>query len=306
MLSTIPSAAEIVDRTLRTMRQPLAEFVLVMTEKAVEERKLDEAIQEGIRRIAYGKPIAELDTRSLLRLMEHVWKPVFLDKPGRLGRSYANELRFVSNAHAHTEDVKTFAVWRFVDTATRLLTECDIDLPDDLQALQRNCCIPNPRTEAEVGETDVEIETQRNDAIAVEDLIREKTTVLEGRIAQVGAAVTRSNDMLVALLERRGMASGSREPSEPSEIRQEACTDPQAAKIFRLLLELGVDTEDGAAVGNALDDPDFDGSHIKTWCRQHYTKVDALNKITALNQKVRDQPVYTELSDDDIPFDIPF
>ena len=133
-------------------------------------------------------------------------------------------------------------------------------------------------------------------AIGVEDLIRERTTVLEERLAHLSTAVAHGNDTLVALLERSGRKTG--EP-ERSETRQEACTDRQAAKIFRLLLELGVDIADDDAVGDALNDQRFDGSHIKTWCQQRYTKVEAFNKIKALNRKVSSQ---SEITEDDIPF----
>ena len=291
MHSTRPSDAEIVDRTLRLMRQPLAGFVQEMT--AVEEGLVDDG---KIREIGYGKRITELDTRVLLKLMERVWNPVFWDKPGKLGRSYATELHFFSNARAHLHDAKTFDARRFVDTAARLLVECGIDLPDDLQALHRACCGSEPLFEAEVG-----IETKGDGAVGVEDLIRERTTVLEERLAHLSTAVAHGNDTLVALLERSGRKTG--EPGR-SETRQEACTDRQAAKIFRLLVELEVDTADDDAVGDALDDQKFDGSHIKTWCQQRYTKVEAFNKIKALNQKVsnRKESNQSEITEDEIPF----
>ena len=277
MHSTRPSDAEIVDRTLRLMRQPLAGFVQEMTANAVEGLA-DDAIDGAVREIGYGKRITELDTRILLKLMERVWNPVFWDKPGRLGRSYATELHFFSNARAHLHDAKSFDAGRFVDTAMRLLVECGIDMPHDLQALHRACCGSDPPFA-----TEAEVETKGNGEIGVEDLIRERTTVLEERLAHLGTAVAHGNDTLAALLER-----GERKTSEPgpSEARHEACTDRQAAKIFRLLVELGVNTADDDAVGDALDDQRFDGSHIKTWCQQRYTKVEAFNKIKALNRKV--------------------
>lgn len=228
--------------------------------------------------------------------MERVWNPVFWDKPGKPGRSYATELHFFSNAQAHQHDAKTFDAGRFVDTAMRLLVECGIDVPDELQALHRDCCGSEPPFEAE--------ETKGDPAIGVEDLIRERTTVIEERLAHLSTAVAHGNDTLVALLERSG-----RKTSEPgrSETRQEECTDRQAAMIFRLLLELGVDTADDDAVGDALDDQRFDGSHIKTWCQRRYTKGEAANKIRALNRKVgnrseRKVSNRSELTEDDIPF----
>ena len=53
-----------------------------------------------------------------------------------------------------------------------------------------------------------------------------------------------------------------------------------------MLLELGVKTSDDDAVGDALDDQGFDGSHIKTWCQQRYTKMEADKKIKELLRKV--------------------
>ena len=109
------------------------------------------------------------------------------------------------------------------------------------------------------------------------------TTVIEERLAHLSSGVAHGNETLAVLLERIGRKAN--EPGQ-SETRQEACTDRQAGAIFRLLLELGVSTADDAAVGDALDDRGFDGSHIKTWCQQRYTKVEADKKIKALNRKV--------------------
>ena len=93
------SDAEIVDRTLRLMREPLAGFVQNMTAKAVGEGLTDEnTIDAAVAQIGYGKQIAELDTRTLLKLMERVWNPVFWDTPGRPGRSYGGELLFLGSA----------------------------------------------------------------------------------------------------------------------------------------------------------------------------------------------------------------
>lgn len=263
------------------MRQPLAGFVQEMTAKAVEEGLADDAIDGAIREIGFGKRITELDTRILLKLMERVWNPVFWDMPGRLGRSYATELHFFSNARAHLHDAKTFDGGRFVDTAMRLLVECGIDLPDELQALlDATCSGPEPRPEVEA---EAELETPGSDASRVEDLIRERTTVIEERLAHLTTAVAHGNGTLAVLLERGGWKT-----SEPgrTETRHEACTEPQAAKIFRLLLELGVNTADDDAVGDALDDQRFDGSLIKAWCQQQYTKAEAFKKIKALNRRV--------------------
>lgn len=287
MQTNRPSDAETVDRTLRLMRQPLAGFVREMTAKAVEDGGLvEEAIDGAVREIGYGKRITELDTRILLKFMGRVWNPVFWDKPGKPGRAYATELHFFSNAQAHQHDAKTFDARRFVDTAMRLLVECGIDVPDELQALHRDCCGSEPPFEAEVG-----IETKGGGAMGVEDLIRERTTILEERLAHLSTAVTHGNDTLVALLKRSG-----RKTDEPgrSETRQEECTDRQAAMIFRRLLDLGVDTADDDAVGDALDDQRFDGSHIKTWCQRRYTKGEAASKIRVLNRKVSNQPELTE------------
>ena len=280
MHSTTLSAAEIVDRTLRLLRQPLAGFVQEMTAKAVTEGLTDEnTIDREVAQIGHGKKIAALDTRILLKLMERVWNPVFWHEPGKLGRSYATELHFFSNARSHQHDAKSFDAGRLVDTAMRLLIECGVDLPDDLKALHdatRSGSRPPIKTKSDD-------ETGGNGATGVEDLIRDMTTVIEERLAHLSTAVAHGNETLAVLLER-----GGRKASEPgpSETRQEACTDRQAGAIFRLLLELGVSTADDDAVGDALDDRGFDGSHIKTWCQQRYTKVEADKKIKALNRKV--------------------
>ena len=124
MHSTRPSAAETVDRTLRLMRQPLAGFVQEMTAKAVTEGLADENTIDGaVRDIGRGKQVTELDTRILLKLMERVWNPVFWNEPGKLGRSYATELHFFSNARSHQHDAKTFDAGRLVDTALSRLTD---------------------------------------------------------------------------------------------------------------------------------------------------------------------------------------
>ena len=240
----------------------------------------DEATIDGaVAQIGYGKQIAELDTRVLLKLMERVWNPVFWDRPGKPGRSYAGELLFFGNARSHQDDQKTFDAGRLVDTAMRLLIECGVDLPDELQALRRTTgCGSEPPFH-----TQPEVETEGNGATGVEDLIRDMTTVLEERLANLSAAVVHGNETLAVLLERGGRKAG--EPGQ-SETRQGACTDRQAGAIFRLLLELGVSTADDDAVGDALDDQGFDGSHIKTWCQQRYTKAEADKKIKALNRKV--------------------
>lgn len=36
---------------------------------------------------------------------------------------------------------------------------------------------------------------------------------------------------------------------------------------------------------DALDDPEVDGSLIRTWCRQRYTKDEADKKIRAINRQ---------------------
>ncbi len=280
MHSTSLATAVIVDRTLRILSQPLAGFVQEMLAKAVAEGLADENTIDGaVRDIGRGKQITELDTRILLKLMERVWNPVFWNEPGKLGRSYATELHFFSNARSHQHDAKTFDAGRLVDTAMRLLIECGIDLPHDLRTLHdatRSGSRPPIKTKSDN-------ETKGTSATGVEDLIRGRTTVIEERLAHLSTAVAHGNETLAVLLER-----GGRKTSEPgqSETRQEACTDRQAGAIFRLLLELGVSTADDDAVGDALDDRGFDGSHIKTWCQQRYTKVEADKKIKALNRKV--------------------
>lgn len=282
MRSASLSDAEIVDRTLRLMREPLAGFVQKLTAEAVEEGLTDESNIGGVvAQIGYGKPIAKLDTRILLKLMERVWNPVFWSRPGKPGRSYAAELLFFSNARSHQEDQKTFDKKRFVDTAVRLLLECEIDLPDELQDLHRTCTALGDSKPP--FETEPEVEAEGKDTTGVEDLIRDSTAVLKEHLDDLNAAVVRGNETLAVLLER-----GRRKTSEPgpSETRQEACTDRQAGAIFRLLLELGVKTSDDDAVGDALDDQGFDGSHIKTWCQQRYTKMEADKKIKELLRKV--------------------
>ena len=262
------------------MREPLAGFVQEMTAKAAGEGLTDEeTIGGAVAQIGYGRQVAELDTRILLKLMERVWNPVFWNKPGRPGRSYAGELLFFSNARSHQDDQKTFDAGRLVDTAIRLLIECGVDLPDELEVLHRDTrCGSEPPYE-----TEPEGETEGKGATGVEDLIRDRTTVLEERLANLSAAVAHGNETLAVLLE-----GGGRKTSEPGQLKksQGGCTDRQAGAIFRLLLELGVSTADDDAVGDALDDQGFDGSHIKTWCQQRYTKVEADQKIKALNRKV--------------------
>lgn len=273
--------AEIVDRTLRLMREPLAGFVQKLIAEAVKEGLTDESNIGGVvAQIGYGKPIAKLDTRILLKLMERVWNPVFWSRPGKPGRSYAAELLFFSNARSHQEDQKTFDKKRFVDTAMRLLAECEIDLPDELQDLHR-AALGDSKPPSE---TEPEVEAEGKGATGVEDLIRDSTAVLKERLADLNAAVVRGNETLAVLLD---LERGRRKTSEPgpSETRQGACTDRQAGAIFRLLLELGVKTSDDDAVGDALDDPRFDGSHIKTWCQKWYTKMEADKKIKELNRK---------------------
>lgn len=271
MSSNRPSDADTVHRTLRLMRAPLANFVRERIAKAVTEGLTDESIIDGVvAKIGYGKPIDELDTRILLKLMDRVWNPVFWKRPGKPGRSYAAELLFFANALSHQEDQKTFDKSRFVDTAMRLLDECEVDLPDGLRSLRDALCGSKPPFE-----TEPEVEIEGKGATRIEDLIRDRTAVLEELLAGLGARVTE-------FLERRARAG----EQEPSEARQEACTEPQAKAIYRILLELGVETRDDDAVRDALDDPEFDGSLIKTWCQEKYTKSEADKKIKAMNRKV--------------------
>ena len=281
MSSSIPTDAETVQRTLRLMREPLAGFVRESIAKAVEEDLADESTIDGVvAQIGYGKPTAELDTRILLKLMERVWNPVFWNKPGKPGRSYAAELLFFANALFHQEDQKTFDKVRFVDTAMRLLNECGVGLPDELRSLHDALCGSKPPLKAVP-----EVETEGKGATGVEDLedlIRDRTTILTGHLADIGAAVDRGNEILAELLERGRKKTSEQGPSET----QEACTEPQAKAIYRLLLELRVNTSDNDDVGDALDDPRFDGSLIKTWCQQRYTKLEAGEKIKALKRKV--------------------
>ena len=280
MRSASFSDTEIVDRTLRLMREPLAGFVQKLIAEAVREGLTDESnIDAVVAQIGYGKPIAKLDTRILLKMMERVWNPVFWTKPGKAGRSYAAELLFFSNAQFHQEDQKTFDTERFVDTAMRLLVECEIDLPDALQDLHR-ATLGNLKPPSE---TEPDVEAEGKNVVGVENLIRDSTAVLKERLDNLNAAVVRCNETLTVLLERGRKMN---EPGPPSETRQAACTDRQAGAIFRLLLELGVKTSDDDAIGDALDDQRFDGSHIKTWCQQRYTKMEADKKIKELNRKV--------------------
>ena len=187
--------------------------------------------------------------------------------------------RPLSNARSHQDDQKTFDAGRLVDTAMRLLIECGVDVPAELPALYRDTRQGAERSIA----AEPELAPERKGSTGIEDLIRSLTTVLEERLANLSTAVAHGNESLAVLLERAG-----RKTSEPgtSGPRQEACTDRQAGAIFRLLLELGVSTADDDAVGDALDDRRFDGSHIKTWCQQRYTKEEADKKIKALNRKV--------------------
>ena len=263
---------------MRMMREPLAGFVQEMTARAVAEGLADQDTIDGrVTEIGYGRPIADLDTRILLKLMERVWNPVFWDKPGKLGRAYAGELLFFCNARAHQQDESTFDAERLVDTATRFLNKCTIDLPGDLRALRR---VTRRHSEPE---TEPGGNTEEQDATRVEYLIRDRTSALEKRLADVSAAVIEGNETLAALLQRVG-----RKLSEPerSEVRREACSDRQAGAIYAVLMRLGVSTADDDAIRDALDDPEFDGSLIKTWCRKRYTKDEADKKIRALNRRI--------------------
>ena len=183
--------------------------------------------------------------------MELMWNPVFFDKPGKLGRSYAAEVHVFANEWAHPRHrPQTFDAERLVDTARRLLIECGVDLPDDLQALYR---ATRRDSEPQV-ETEPEVESEVMAAQAVEDLVR-RFTVLEERLANLKRGSSSRNDTLAALLERPGYRTSQPGHSEPP---PEACTDRQAAKIFRLLVELEVNTADDDAVRDALDDRGFD------------------------------------------------
>ncbi len=263
-----------------SMREPLAVFVQETTEKAVAEEVIDEGtVNEALHKVAFGKKIAELDTRTVLKLMERMWNPVFFDKPGKLGRSYVAEVHVFANEWAHPRHrPQTLDAERLVDTARRLLIECGVDLPDEVQALYR----ATRRDSEPPVETEPEVESEGNGAAGVEDLIR-RFTVLDERLANLSAAVAHGNDTLAALLERPGYRTSQPGHLEPP---PEACTDRQAAKIFRLLVELEVNTADDDAVRDALDDRGFDGSHIKTWCQERYTKAEAAKKIKALIRKV--------------------
>ena len=260
------------------MRGPLAGFVQEMTDEAVKEGLTDEdTIARAVEQIGYGKPVEKLDTRILLKLMERVWNPVFWRRPGKPGRSYAGELLFFSNARSHQDDQKTFDAGRLVDTAMRLLIECGIDPPIDLEELHRatRSGLNSPseaEDEGDGGEGATEIET----------LLRDTAAVIKGQLESLSDAVAQGNSSLAVLLERDGKKTSERGSDAP----QEPCTDKQAGKIFRLLMELDVDTADDGAVADALDDQRFDGSHIKTWCQQRYTKAEAIKKIKDLNRKV--------------------
>lgn len=282
MSSSIPTDAETVQSTLRLMREPLAGFVRESIAKTVEEGLADEGTIDGVvAQIGHGRSTAEMDTRMLLKLMERVWNPVFWNKPGKLGRSYAAELLFFANAVFHQEDQKTFDKVRFVDTAMRLLTECGINRPDEFQSLHDVLCGSKPPSKMMP-----DVETEGDGETGVEELIRDRTAVLAERLANIDAAVDRGNEILAELLkrdERNKIGQG------PAETRQEACTDRQAGAIFGVLLELGVNTSDDDAVRGALDDPRFDGSHIKTWCQQWYTKSEADKKIKSLKRKISDR-----------------
>ena len=67
MPSTRPATpADIVYRTLMSMREPLAVFVQETTEKAVAEEVIDEGtVNEALHKVAFGKKIAELDTSGM-------------------------------------------------------------------------------------------------------------------------------------------------------------------------------------------------------------------------------------------------
>ncbi len=272
--------ADIVYRTLMWMREPLAGFVQETTERAVAEHVIDEStVDEVLQKVAFRKKIAELDTRTVLKLMERLWNPVFFDKPGKLGRSYAAEVLVFANKWAHPRHrPQTLDAQRLVDTARRLLIECGVDPPDEIQALYR----ATRRDPEPPVETEPDAGSNGDDAAGVGDLI-ERFTILEEHLESLSAAVAHRIDALAALLERAGY--GTRQPGH-SDAPPEACTDRQAAKIFRLLVELDVNTADDDAVRDALDDRGFDGSLIKTWCQERYTKTEAAEKIKALIRKV--------------------
>lgn len=294
------SLASIVHRTLGSMREPLAVFVQEAIKQAVANGVVNEStVNEAIEKLAYGKKITELDTRTILKFMERVWHTVFFYKPGQSGRMYATEVRVAANKWAHpqhrpqTSDADDAG--RFVDTARRLLIECEIDLPDEIQALYR----ATRRDSEPLVETEPEIESEGSSEAGFEDLVQ-RFTVLDERFADLSRTVAHGNDTLIALLERRGHRTSQPEHPEPS---PEACTERQAAMIFRLLVaDLKVDTEDDAAVRDALDDQEFDGSRVKAWCQKRYTKAEAIKKIEALMRKASEQDSEPPDLDDEIPF----
>lgn len=70
--------------------------------------------------------------------------------------------------------------------------------------------------------------------------------------------------------------------------KDEGCTERQASTIFWLLKENSVDESDADEVAAALDDPDFTGfpgGHIKTFCKERYSRTTAEKKITAIRRQ---------------------
>lgn len=117
------SNSERVGKALELLKGDLGPYVEREVENAYQgeaREKLDQ-IMDGDAIFA-GKPISDLDTAGLLKIMWDNWNEVFRTTLGFAERSLVSELRDVRNKWAHQQPFSSDDAYRALDSTERLLT----------------------------------------------------------------------------------------------------------------------------------------------------------------------------------------
>lgn len=131
------SNSERVGKALELLKENLGLYVEREMENAYPgeaREKVAQVLDEDA--IFGGKPISELDTAGLLKLMWDSWNEVFRATLGFAERSLVSELRDVRNKWAHQQPFSSDDAYRALDSTERLLTAISSPQADEVHKMK--------------------------------------------------------------------------------------------------------------------------------------------------------------------------
>ncbi|MDI9396146.1 MAG: DUF499 domain-containing protein [Euryarchaeota archaeon] len=131
------SNSERVGKALELLKGDLGTYVQREMENVYKGEAQEEAAQVlGEDAIFAGKPISDLDTAGLLKLMWDKWNEVFRATLGYAERSLVSELRDVRNKWAHQQPFSSDDAYRALDSTERLLAAISSPQADEIYKMK--------------------------------------------------------------------------------------------------------------------------------------------------------------------------